>query len=451
MTGELREQVVVIGGGFGGLTVTKGLRNAPVDVTLVDRRNFHLFQPLLYQVATGSLAASDIAHPLRSIFKGHRNIFVLKAEVVDLNPAQQKIILTDGELYYDTLVVATGSSHHYFGHEEWSQKAPGLKTVEDALNIRRRILLALENAEKEVDPGKRRAWMTFVIVGGGPTGVELAGALAELTRKTLQGNFRRINPAESRILLLEGLERVLPPYPEELSAKAAETLTRLGVEVQTQTMVTGIQDGIIQVNRGKEKQKAQIEAKTILWGAGMKASPLGNLLAQQAGVQLDRTGRVIVEPDLTLPDHPNIFVIGDLANFSHQTGSPLPGLAAVAMQQGEYVAQLIQAKFRQETLSPFYYTDKGTMAIIGRNEAVADIKSRHLSGFLAWLIWLVVHIRYLIGFDNKLLVLFQWAWSYFTHKRGALLITNEDEAALAQESNEQAAVSSPILEAEVRR
>lgn len=449
---DIREQVVIVGGGFGGLSATKGLAGSSTDVTLIDRRNFHLFQPLLYQVAMGSLSPGDIAQPLRSVFRRNENISVLKAEVVDIEPAQQKLILEDGELSYDTLVLAPGSSHHYFGHEAWSQRAPGLKTIEDALKIRRQVLLAFEEAEKEADPENRQAWLTFLVVGGGPTGVELAGALAELSQTTLVGDFRHINPAEARIILLEAVDRVLPPYPPDLSAEAAETLRGLGVEVQTKTMVTDIQDGVITVSRGEEKQTEQIKAKTILWGAGMKASPLGELLAKKLGAEQDRAGRIIVGPDLAIPGQPNLFVIGDLANFSHQTGSPLPGLAAVAMQQGDYVARLIKVRRQGQKLPPFHYTDKGTMAIIGRNAAVADIKGRHLSGFVAWLLWVLVHIRYLIGFDNKVLVLFQWAWNYFTHKRGTRLITFEEDVVPVEPSEEMEKVVAPeILEAEVRR
>lgn len=418
-------QVVIIGGGFGGLYAAKALGRALVRVTLVDKRNFHLFQPLLYQVATGGLSPGDIASPLRAVLSGNKNTHVLVGEVVDLVPGQHKVILRDGELSYDSLIVATGVSHHYFGREEWAQWAPGLKTIEDATEIRRRILLAFEAAEREPDPVKRQAWLTFVIVGGGPTGVELAGALAELAHKTLKHDFRNIDPSEARILLLEGVERVLPPYPAELSAKAERSLERLGVVVQTQMVVTDIQEGVITLRRG-EGQAEQLQTRTVLWAAGMKASVLGQVLVQRAGAALDRAGRVMVEPDLTIAGRSDIFVIGDLANFSHQGKKPLPGVAQVAMQQGEYAAKLIQRRLKGETLPPFHYQDRGSLAVIGRNAAVAEVGPLKFGGFLAWLIWIFIHIFYLIEFDNRVMVMFQWAWNYFTRKRGARLITGKD-------------------------
>lgn len=439
MVNENKPHVVIIGGGFGGLNAAKDLGDAAVKVTLIDKRNFHLFQPLLYQVATGGLSPGDIGYPLRSIFSRNKNISVLKAEVVDLEPEQQKVILRDGQLTYDTLIVATGASHHYFGHEEWASRAPGLKTVEDALEIRHRVLLAFEAAERERDPEARRAWLTFVIVGGGPTGVELAGTLAELAYHTMQNEFRNIDPSAARIILLEAMDRILPPYPPDLSAAAEQALRRLGVSVQTKTMVTDIQEGVLSVSRGEDKQEEQIQTRTILWGAGMKASPLGKILAGQTQVQLDRGGRVMVEPDCSLPGYPNIFVIGDLANFSHQAGEPLPGLAAVAMQQGSYVANLIKARLKGKRLPQFHYVDKGKMSIIGRNAAVVEFGKLHVSGFIAWLLWISVHIYYLIGFDNKLLVLIQWAWSYLTRNRGARLITNEASFELVKPYSETAA------------
>lgn len=423
--------VVIIGGGFGGLYAAKALGHAPVRVTVIDKRNFHLFQPLLYQVATGGLSPGDIASPLRAVLGRHKNTQVLIAEVIDLKPDERKVILRDGTLTYDTLIVATGVSHHYFGHDEWAQRAPGLKTVEDATEIRRRIFLAFEAAERETDPEKRQACLTFVIVGGGPTGVELAGALAELAHNTLKNDFRSIDPTEANILLLEGLERVLPPYPPELSAKAEEALVRLGVTVQTKTMVTDIQNGCITFRRG-EGQPEQLQARTILWAAGMKASALGQILADRTGVALDRAGRVMVEPDLTLAGQPNIFVIGDLANYSHQGDKPLPGVAQVAMQQGQYVADLIQRRPQGKSLPPFHYRDPGSLAVIGRNAAVADLGSLKFGGFLAWLMWVFIHIFYLIEFDNRILVLFQWAWNYITRKRGARLITGPDPFPLVE-------------------
>lgn len=417
-------RVVVVGGGFGGLYAAKALSKAPVKVTLIDKRNFHLFQPLLYQVATGGLSAGDISSPLRAVLSRQKNAEVLMGEVTDINPEQQTIKLQDRELSYDSLIVATGVSHHYFGNEQWAPTAPGLKTVEDALEMRRRIFLAFEAAEKETDPEKRRAWLTFVLVGGGPTGVELAGALAELAYSTLKDDFRNIDTSETRILLLEGMDRILPPYPPELSAKAQDSLEKLGVTVQTKTLVTNIENNIVTIRRGEEIE--QIPAQTILWAAGMKASGMGQVLSNSTGVELDRAGRVMVSPDLSIAGHPNIFVIGDLANYVHQDGKPLPGVAPVAMQEGQYVARLIQKQLQGQTLPAFRYADYGSLAVIGRNAAVVDLRFIKFAGFPAWLAWIFIHIFYLIEFDNKLLVLLQWAWNYFTRKRGARLITNQE-------------------------
>jgi NADH dehydrogenase len=413
--------VVIIGGGFGGLYAAVSLRRAPVRVTLIDQRNFHLFQPLLYQVATGWLSPADIASPLRSVLKRQHNTAVLLAEAVDIDVANRLVVLSDGVLSYDILIVATGARYHYFGNDQWEPLAPGLKTIEDATEVRRRIFLAFETAERTSDPDQARAWLTFVIVGGGPTGVELAGALGEIARDTLKHDFRSINPADARILLVEGADRILPPYPPQLSAKATASLARLGVSVQTGAIVTDIQPDAVTVRRGTHSE--QIPARTVLWAAGVQASPLGRRLAMSTGVQLDRAGRVIVEPDLSIPGHPEIFVIGDLAHCKHQTGEPLPGVATVAIQQGRYVAQLVQHRLRGETLSPFRYKDRGSMAIVGRAAAVADLRSLRFSGFLAWLIWLFVHLINLVEYENRVLVLIQWAWNYFTHNRGARLIT----------------------------
>lgn len=417
-------QVVVIGGGFGGLYAAKALAKVSVDVTLIDKRNFHLFQPLLYQVATGTLSPADISSPLRSVLNRSKNTKVLMGEVVDIDPDQQKVKLRNQELPYDSLIVATGVSHHYFGNDDWATVAPGLKTVEDALEIRRRIFVAFEAAEKETDPEKRRAWLTFVIVGGGPTGVELAGAIAELAYSTLKNDFRNINTAEARILLLEGMERILPPYAPELSAKAEASLTRLGVTVQTKTLVTDVANNVVTIRQGNGTE--QIPARTILWAAGIKASSMGEILAKRTDAQLDRVGRVIVEPDLSVKGHPNIFVVGDLANFSDQNGKPLPGVAPVAMQQGQYVAAQIQQQLKGNNLIPFRYFDRGNLAVIGRNAAVVDLGFIKFSGFLAWLTWVFVHIYFLIEFDNKLVVMMQWGWNYWTRKRGARLITGEE-------------------------
>lgn len=415
--------VVIIGGGFGGLYAAKALGKKQVRVTLVDKRNFHLFQPLLYQVATGTLSPADISSPLRSVVNGNKNTNVLMGEVVDINPEQQKVILQNGELNYDSVVIATGVSHYYFGNDEWASVAPGLKTVEDALEMRRRIFLAFEAAEKESDPQKRRAWLTFAIVGGGPTGVELAGAIAELAYSTLKKDFRNIDTTETQILLLEGMDRILPPYDPKLSAQAAASLERLGVKVQTKTMVTNIADYTITTRQGEKVE--QISARTILWAAGVKASPMGQVLAKRTNVQLDRAGRVIVEPDLSISGYPNIYVIGDLANFTHQNGKPLPGVAPVAVQEGKYVAKVIQQRLGGKTISPFHYVDRGSLAVIGQNAAVVDLGFIKFSGIIAWLTWVFIHIYYLIEFDNKLVVLLQWGWNYFTRKRGARLITGE--------------------------
>jgi len=417
-------QVVIIGGGFGGLYAAKALRRASVRVTLVDKRNFHLFQPLLYQVATGGVSPGDIAYPLRSVFARDAHFSVIMAEASDIDVSQRTVILRDGSLTYDTLIIATGASHQYFGHDEWAQTAPGLKTIEDALEIRRRIFLAFELAEREPDPEKRRALLTFVIIGGGPTGVELAGTLGELTHRTLKNHFRAIDPAEAHIFLLEGAERILLAFPSDLSAKAAAALTHVGVTVRPRTLVTDMRDNTVTMCSGEAIENLQ--ARTILWTAGVKASVMGEVLAKHTGVTLDRAGRVPVEPNLTIPGHPEIFVIGDLAHFAHQDGKPLPGVAAVAIQQGRYVGELISQRLQKKDLTPFRYHDKGNLAIIGRNAGVADFGRWHVHGFLAWILWLFVHIYYLIGFDNKLLVLFQWAWNYITRKRGAQLITGKD-------------------------
>lgn len=421
---ETLHHVVIVGGGFAGLYAAKALGNAPVKVTLIDKRNFHLFQPLLYQVATGAVSPANISSPLRAIVRRFKNVQVLLDEVTGFDPQAQTLKTKDRELHYDSLVVATGVSHHYFGNDHWQDTAPGLKTVEDALEMRRRIFMAFEAAEKEPDPVKRQAWLTFVIVGGGPTGVELAGAIAELAYATLKQDFRNIDTGEAKILLLEGLDRILPPYPEDLSAKAEESLSRLGVTVKTKTLVTNITDDIVTTKHGDEVEK--IPAHTILWAAGVKASGLGRVLAEATGASLDRVGRVIVEPDLSLPNHPNIYVIGDLAHYAHQTGNPLPGIAPVAIQEGEFLAKYLKAKVQGDALPSFSYTDSGSLAVIGQNEAVVNLWGLKLWGPLAWLIWVFAHIYYLIEFDHKLVVMTQWAWSYFTRNRGARLITGED-------------------------
>ena len=346
------------------------------------------------------------------------------AEVVDIDLHNRKVILKDGEVDYDSLVISAGSSHHYFGNETWAGIAPGLKTIEDAIAIRHRVLKAFEIAEWETDPQKRQDMMTFVVVGGGPTGVEIAGAIAELARSTLKNDFCNIDPPKSKIILVEATDRILSTFPPKLSNKAHKSLTRLGVCVMTKTRITGISDEAVTLEPGNRENV--IKTRTILWCAGVKASQLGQVITRDCGVQSDRQGRVLVQPDLSIPGHPEIFVIGDLANFSHQEGKPLPGVATVAMQEGGYVARLLKKRFKGKKTVPFHYHHKGDLAVIGRNAAVANIKGFRFSGILAWFIWVFVHIRFLIEFDNKLLVLTQWAWNYFTRKRGARLITGDE-------------------------
>lgn len=433
MTRSKKHHVVIIGGGFGGLYAAHHLKDWPVEITIIDKRNFHLFQPLLYQVAIGGLSPGDIATPLRSIFSAHKNVTVLKGEVIDIDPATQTVHLSDGQVNYGSLIVATGVSHHYFGHDDWAEVAPGLKTVENALDIRRRVLLAFEAAERETNPARRQALMTFVVVGGGPTGVELAGALAELAKKTLRDDFRSIDPASVNVLLLEGSDRVLPPYPPESSAAAQKSLERLGVTVQTNALVTEIRKGVVTLKKGETEET--INARTVLWAAGMQASAMGRVLGNRVDAELDHAGRIIVKPDLTVPGQPDIFVIGDLAHFAHQGDKPLPGVAPVAMQQGQYVAALIRDRLAGRTAHlPFHYFDKGSLAVIGRHAAIASVGPLRISGILAWLAWAFIHIWYLIGFGNKMMVMFQWAWNYLTWQRSARLITGQDPFPLVESS-----------------
>ncbi|HJW15073.1 MAG TPA: NAD(P)/FAD-dependent oxidoreductase [Thermoanaerobaculia bacterium] len=406
-------RVVILGAGFGGLTAARALAATPVRVTVADRRNHHLFQPLLYQVATAALSPGDIAYPIRSILRRQRNATVLLADAVSVDPAAREVALSDGRLGYDFLVLATGSRDAYFGHDDWEKAAPGLKTLDDALGIRRRILLAFEKAEREANPERRKALLTFALVGGGPTGAELAGAIAEISRHVLASDFRAIDPREARIVLLEASDRILPAFPPELSAKASTALARLGVEVRTGTPVTAIRPGLVEAGRER------LEAETILWTAGVAASPL----ARSLGAPLDRAGRVLVEPDLTVPGRPEIFVIGDLALLADRTGKPLPGVAQVAIQQGRHAARNIERALRGATRLPFRYRDRGNLAVLGRAAAVADLPGLRLAGFPAWLVWCFVHILYLIGFRHRFLVMFEWAWAYLTWQRGARLIT----------------------------
>jgi NADH dehydrogenase len=436
---SVSHRVVIVGGGFAGLNAAHALRRAPVQVTLVDRRNFHLFQPLLYQVATGALSPANIAAPLRSILVRQRNCEVLWGEVRGFDISRRLVLLGDCPDFsesarkngtvpfttdrpYDTLIVAAGARHSYFAHPEWEPLAPGLKTIEDATEIRRRLFTAFELAEREAAVARRRMLLTFVIVGGGPTGVELAGAVAEIARWSLAHEFRHIDPADSQILLLEAGDRVLSAYPPELSTKAEQSLLRLGVTVRTKTMVTAITPDAVTVDWAGGRE--QIPTQTVVWAAGVEASPLAKMLADATGAALDRAGRIVVEADLSLPQHPEIFVLGDMANYSHQDGKPLPGVAPVAIQQGRFVAKLIACRLRNKPLPTFHYRDRGTLATIGRKAAVADFGKLRFSGNLAWLLWLVVHLINLVSFRNRLLVLVQWGWNYFTFDRSARLITN---------------------------
>lgn len=416
-----RHQVVVVGGGFGGLNAVRGLKRVPVDIKLIDQRNFHLFQPLLYQVAGGALSPANIAAPLRHVFSRQKNCQVLLGTVSRIDPVARYVVTAEREVAYDTLIVAAGSTHSYFGQDHWAQYAPGLKTVEDATQIRARILRAFEAAENEPDPERRRRLLTFVIVGGGPTGVELAGALADISRLSLKDDFRHINPADSKIILVEGADRVLTPFPPSLSAHATEFLQQRGVEVRTHARVTDIQPDHVVLKIGEREEI--IMTQTVLWAAGVQAAPIGRQIAEATGAQLDRAGRISVEPDLSIPGHPEIFIIGDLANYAYQGSRPLPGVAPVAIQQGRFVAKLISARLQNKPLPRFLYHDKGNLATIGKWSAVADFGWMKFSGFPAWVLWLVVHLMYITGFRNRLLVLVQWAWTFLTNDRSARLIT----------------------------
>lgn len=441
-----RHRVVIVGGGFAGLYAAKGLDDEAIALTVVDRRNFHLFQPLLYQVATGALAAGEISQPLRSIFRGQKRTEVVLGEAVDLDVDGRAVALSDGaRIPYDTLVVATGAHHAYFGHDDWATVAPGLKTVEDALEIRRRVLLAFETAEREADPEERLAWMSFVVVGGGPTGVELAGALGEIAHDTLRRDFRRIDPTQARITLVEGLDRILPTYPAGLSRAAVRQLERLGVIVRPKTMVEGIDARGVTVRTGGGDGAAapeRIGARTVLWAAGVQAASFGRRVAAATGVTTDRAGRFAVEPDLSLPGHPEILALGDLAivpwkpaepakpGRSGEQGKPakpVPGVAPAAIQEGRYAARAIKARAHGRPVPPFDYADKGDVAVIGRLAGVCDIRwlgpLGRQSGFPAWSLWLGIHLTYLIGFSNRAVVLTRWAWSFVTHGRGSRLIT----------------------------
>jgi NADH:ubiquinone reductase (H+-translocating) len=427
-------RVVIVGAGFGGLNAALKLAHHPVHVTLIDRTNHHTFQPLLYQVATAGLSPGEIAAPIRWIVRGHRNIEVLLGEVQGFDLDHRQVKLSDRELPYDYLIVAAGASHAYFGHDEWEPLAPGLKTIEDALEIRRRVLLAFELAERHAASGEGQVPLNFVIVGGGPTGVELAGTLSEIARLALADEFTSIDPKQTRIILLEGGPRILPSYPEDLSRSAENQLRQLGVEVHTSAMVTGVEPAAVLMGQ------TRLPAVVILWAAGVAASPLGKKL----GAPTDRAGRVLVNPDLSIPAHPEVFVIGDLAALKDKTGQMLPGVAPAAIQQGKATARNIVRDLEGKPRKDFHYVNKGSLATIGRAAAIAQFGRIHISGFIAWLSWLFVHVIFLIGFRNRIIVLIQWAWSYFTYERGARLITGDQTLPSWQELQREADFSDKV-------
>jgi NADH:ubiquinone reductase (H+-translocating) len=436
-TSQGRHRVVVVGGGFGGLQAVQKLRRGPVDLTLIDRRNFHLFQPLTYQVATGALSPGEIAYPLRAIFKRHSNVRVLLAEVADFDLEAREVHLRSvGEVpapasvAYDTLIVAGGSAYSYFGHDEWREFAAEVKSLESALAVRGRILSAFEAAEMESDPDRRMAWLTFVIVGAGPTGVEMAGQIGELARDTLRLDFDAVDPRNGRILLIEALDRVLTTFPPSLSAKAQRSLERLGVSPMLGSTVVGIDDESVTVSDGVGNSE-RIPTRTVIWAAGVTASTLGTRLGELTGAELDRAGRIAVQADLTLPGHPEVFALGDMVRVRRPDGSVVvyPGVAPSAMQQGRYVAKVVRDRLESRPTAPFHYHDKGNLATIGRGAAVADIGPFHLSGVIAWLTWVLVHLWYLVGFENRFLVFTRWAFNFVTHGRGARLITGASAGA----------------------
>ncbi|MDX6570075.1 MAG: hypothetical protein QOH15_2653 [Gaiellales bacterium] len=431
-TGAQPHRVVVIGGGFGGLQAVRKLRSAPVEITLIDRRNFHLFQPLVYQVATGSLSAEEVASPLRSIFKRNKNVHVVLGEVTSLDLAGRQVVIGampgSGEpraIPYDSLIVAAGVKYTYFGHDDWRPFAPDIKSVESALEVRRRILSAFESADSEPNPARRAAWLTFVIVGAGPTGVELAGQIGEIARHSLRRDFRDVDTSEARILLVETADRVLPPFPPRLSERAARALERLGVTLLTSHTVVDIEAASLKLADGNGATE-RIAARTVIWAAGVVASELATSLDEETGSGVDRTGRIAVGPDLTLPGHPEVIALGDMAlvHDAEGTAIPLPGVAPVAMQQGRYAAGAIRDRLENRQPKLFHYRDKGNLATIGRAKAVAEIKGLQLSGFIAWFTWLFVHLFYLIGLQNRLIVFIRWTWSFASHGRGARLITS---------------------------
>jgi NADH dehydrogenase len=418
-----KHRVVILGGGFGGLNAAQKLKRAPVDVTLIDRRNFHLFQPLMYQVATGSLSPGEIAAPLRGVLSRQKNTQVLLGEAADIDPDAKRVILRDGAVFpYDSLIVATGSQTSYYGNDAWREWAPSLKSIEEATAIRHKILYAFECAERSVTEEEARAWLTFVIVGAGATGMELSGALAEIANETLKNDFRKINPREARIILMEGTPRVLAAFPEDLSAKAEMLVSRLGVEVEKSVMVTGIDADGVTYKSGDESKR--LAAKTVLWAGGVTANAFGRKVAERTHAETDRSGRIKVSPGLTIPGYPDIFIVGDLALSPGEDGKPLPGVAQVAIQGGAYAAKTIRARVKgKPNTKPFHYFNKGDMAVIGRAAAVANIFGFHLAGLFAWLTWLFVHLIYIVEFQSRVLVFVQWGFEYLTFSRGARLIT----------------------------
>jgi NADH:ubiquinone reductase (H+-translocating) len=436
-----RHRVLILGGGFAGLNAAQKLKRAPVDVTLLDRRNFHLFQPLMYQVATGSLSPGEIAAPLRGVLSRQKNAQVLLGEAVDLDPDAKRVILRDGAaLDYDSLIVATGSKTSYYGNDAWRDWAPSLKTVEEATAIRHKILYAFEWAERSATEQEARAWLTFVIVGAGATGLELAGALAEIANETLKHDFRRINPTEARIIVVEGGDRVLAAFPPDLSAKGEKLLEKLGVEIRKGVMVTDVDANGVTYKQGDKVEK--LAAKTVLWAGGVTATTFGKKLAERTHSGTDKAGHIQVNPDLTVPNYPNIFVTGDLATLAGKNGKPLPGLAQVAIQGGTYAAKTIRKRLEgAKNFEPFHYFDKGDLAVIGRNSAVANIFGVHLWGLPAWLIWLFVHLMYLVQFQNRVIVFMQWGFEYVTFSRGARLITGTADTDVDQPSKPAASAA----------
>jgi NADH:ubiquinone reductase (H+-translocating) len=417
-------RVLILGGGFAGLVAAQTLKRANVDITLLDKRNFHLFQPLLYQVATGSLSPGEIAAPIRAVLSKQKNVEVLLGEAVDIDPQAKKVLLADGDAFpYDTLIIATGSQTSYYGNDQWRENAPSLKSVEEATRMRHKLLYAFERAERAETEAEERAWLTFVIVGAGATGLELAGAIAEIAHHTLKHDFRRIRPQEARIILMEGGPRVLPPYPEDLSAKAEKLVKNLGVEIMLEAFVTDIGPDCVSYKRGETS--GTVSARTVFWAGGVTTTSFARKVAERLNAETDRSGRFKVNPDLTVPNHPEIFVLGDLAISYDAKNNPLPGVAQVAIQGGRYAGKLIQARRDGRTLPPFKYFDKGDMAVIGRAAAVANIFGVHVSGFIAWFIWLFIHLIYIVEFQSRILVLIQWGFLYLTFNRTARLITGD--------------------------